>query len=473
MTHNLLAVDLGASNGRVMLGRLAGHKLGLELVHRFEHQIRFVDGHKRWDWETIRQQTRTGLAKACDLLGDAPITGISCDSWAQDFGLLDGQGQLLYSPVSYRDPRCAKVPEALFEELSPEELVSRVGVGLTPITSLCQLFTMSREEPEVLAQAATFLHIADLMHYDLCGQVATDWTMASANQLLNLETRGWDTALLDQLGIPHHFLPPMYEEPGALGRIPAERAPHPKLEGVPVIISASHDTPAASAASGPFGEHTLFFSAGTYAMLGYVSDMPIVTRAAIREGCALVGLSDHRWGLFTDTPGLWILQECLRLWKEAGQNLDYGALVDLAEEATIDARIPATDKRFRAPENMLDEIRAACVDAGYRAPETPGETTRVVLDSLIDGYQHSKEALERVTGQTFEAMHIVSGGSLNRYLCRESAHRLGLPVIAGPAEATVIGNLLLQARVLNLLPSDEAVAEMMAASFPKKRYEVQ
>lgn len=469
--QNFLAIDLGASNGRVVLGRLTGDRLRLEVVHRFDHAIRLVDGHKRWDWPRIHAGVREGLAQAAEHVGDETITSVSCDAWAQDFGLTDVEGNLIYSPVSYRDSRSEKIPDGYFDRISPDELVARVGVGALPITALCQLYVMARQEPDVLAAAATMLHTADLVHHDLCGVAATDWTMATASQLRNLATEEWDRELLAMMDIPHHLLPPLIEEPRVLGPITEERAPHPKLIGVPVVVTANHDTSAASFAAGPFDDETLFLSEGTYAMLGCVSDEPIISPDAVQAGCALVGLAGHRWGLFTSVMGLWIVQECCRLWASAGQAIPYDELMRQAEEATIDATIALSYPGFHAPDDMMHEVRQTCLEADIKPPQNPGETAKLVFDSMVQEHKGAIGALADLTGRCFRHMHVVSGGSKNAYLCQGLATALRVPVDAGPAEATAIGNILLQARVMGAIPDDEAAMQVLSVSFPRTRYE--
>jgi rhamnulokinase len=438
-------------------------------VHRFDHALRFVHGHTRWDWPCLRDGVREGLAQAAEGLNNEPIASVSCDAWAQDFGLLDTEGNLIYSPVSYRDARSESFPEGYVDRVSPEELVARVGGGALPIITLCQLYVMAREEPEVLSGASTLLHMADLVHYDLCGVAATDWTLATASQLRNLKTGDWDRALLDLMGIPHHLLPPLVRDPQVLGPIPRERAPHPKLIGVPVVVAANHDTSAASVAAGPFGEGTLLLTAGTYAMLGCVSDEPLLPPDAAGRGCALLGLAAHRWGLFMSVMGQWIIQECHRLWAREGHPVSYEDLVRQAETADIRGTIVLSDPRFRAPEDIRDELCRACLEAGVSPPRTQGEFARVVFDSMIGECREAAAVLADLTGRHFRCVHVVSGGSRNRYLCQGVTDALGLPVLAGPAEATAIGNILLQASVLNAIPS-HAVAQIVDASFPRTHY---
>ncbi|MDP6776136.1 MAG: FGGY family carbohydrate kinase [Candidatus Latescibacteria bacterium] len=468
--HSFLAIDLGASNGRVVLGRLDVGRLELEVVHRFDHAIQNIDGLRRWDWQSIRSGVRTGLAAAAERATDVPITSVSCATWAQDFGLLDGQGALVYSPVSYRDARSERFPQDYFTRITPEDLVARVGVGRTPVVALCQLYTMAREEREALARAATLLHMADLVHFDLCGVAKTDWTMATASQLRNLETGDWDRELLDLMQIPHHMLPEIVGEPQVLGRIPAEHAPHPKLVDVPVVVACNHDTAAASAAAGPLDEQTLFLSAGTYAMPGCVSDRPLVVPDAVAAGCALVGLAGRRWGLFTSAMGMWVIQECCRMWEAAGEPTDYEDLVREAEASDGQGAVELSEPRFHAPADMLAEIRSACEESGMRPPGTRGEVAKLVYDSMVREHARSIAALGEMVGRQFQRVHVVSGGSRNRYFCQNLADALAVPVVAGPAEATAIGNILLQAWVMGTIPSPDTITQISVDSFPRGRF---
>jgi rhamnulokinase len=340
-----------------------------------------------------------------------------------------------------------------------------------PIVTLCQLYTMARQEPDVLRQAATLLHIADLIHCDLCGVPATDWTLATASQLRNLDTGQWDRELMGILGIPHHMLPRLIDAPAVLGTIAEGLAPHHQLGGVPVAIAASHDTAAASAAAGPLDDETLFLSAGTYGMLGSVSDAAMISPEAVRAGCACVGLAWHRWGLFTSVMGMWVIQECCRQWEREGRGVPYGKLAGQAEAARIDGRIALAQPRFHAPHDMAAEVRGACLDAGLRPPEAPGEFAKVVFDSMVYEHREAAAMLASLTGRRFRRLHVVSGGSQNAYLCQRLADALGLPVMAGPAEAAAAGNILVQASLMGCLHSGQAAWHLLSTSTPITCYE--
>jgi rhamnulokinase len=457
--HNFIAVDLGASNGRITHGRLEGSKFGLSLIHRFEHAPHLIENRMCWDWNFIVDNVRCGLRKAGEVLGNDTITSISCDAWAQDFGLIGENGRLVYAPVSYRDSRTDGMPHAFKDIISSRDLIQRTGSIISPITSLCQLRAMAVNEPHILKQAKSLLFIADLVHHELCGQSATDQTLASASQMCSITSGDWDHHLLKSLDIPVAILPTIIKMPCVLGTIPGERAPHPKFVGVPIVVSAGHDTAVAAAASLIAQDGTLFLSLGTWAMLGCCSDEPFVP-ATTDESFALLGLPYGTWGLFQGAPGLWMMQECQRIWKQMGCTINYDELVSEAQASSIKSVINLSDKRFISPPNMLSEIAGACRELGQQEPVTKGEVAAVVFNSLAHNLKSCAERLATITGRQFRKVHIVGGGSRNIYLCRRLREVLGMPVIGGPSEATTIGNLLLQ------------VGAAGAASRPEQKQEI-
>lgn len=452
--HNFLAIDLGASNGRVVRGRLDGGLFQFTIVHRFEHQIVETHGRIHWDWPAILREIHTGLARAAAACTGEPIDAVSCSSWAQDFGLLDIAGKLFYPPVSYRDHRTRNMPQSFAEVISPDDLLARVGSGCSPVTALCQLRAMSQTEPEELDRAATLLFVADLVHHDLCGSRATDWTMATASQCRNLRTGQWDVQLLDRLGIPHHYLPPIIETPAAVGRMLAPNPIHPQLAGVPVIAGAGHDTGAAVAAIEPLKHGDLFLSLGTWAMLGCCVDPPVMPERPAERGFSLLGLAGSRWGLFRGGTGLWLLQQCCRQWEAQGLMIDLARLIDQAAATPPRGSFNPCDPRFDAPSDLLAEIRAVSLAAGFAAPETPAEFARVMFDSLATCYAQAAKDLQSVTHSAATTLRMINGGSRNELLCRLIEQASGLTVHAGPAEATAIGNILIQARAAGAIASD-------------------
>ena len=470
--HTFLAVDLGASNGRVIIGRLVGRELTLEEAHRFEHTFVERDGVKRWDWETIVGEIRAGLRNACEAMGSEPVSSVSCDAWAQDFGLLDEKGELFYPPVSYRDGRTEGMPQRFSDVIDPLALRRRVGSAILPMTTLCQLRAMAEAEPGELRKARTLLHMADLVHYDLCGERATDWTLATASQCRNVARGEWDEELLAQLDIPAALFPQVADRPRVLGRIPPGKAPHAKLENVPVVIGAGHDTSAATAAITPMARGSLFLSAGTWIMMGCCTGDFFFPDDLEDPSVSVLGLALGKWALFHGGMGLWLIQECRRQWRARGTVLSYEELAEGASASTVTSRIDAAAARFFAPDDMVAEIAAACRESGQEAPQCPGDFARVIFDSLAHGVRDSVAKLRDITGITFNELRVVSGGSKDQYFCRRTAEVVGLPVLAGPSEATTIGNILMQAWGLGILSDEADLRDVVEASCPPQRFGV-
>lgn len=460
-----IAIDLGASNGRVIIGNYCRENLSLSVAHRFFHDLTEKDGKKRWDWRRISAEVDKGLALAAEQVGDGQIQSVSCDSWAQDFGLLAADGTLFYPPVSYRDARTEGYPEAFADIIAPPELLYRDGACLAPLTALCQARAMAVNERDALSKASTLLFVADLVHHRLCGARVTDETFATASQARRLATGTWDAELLEKLGVPAAIMPEIAPGPTIVGRIPADRAPHPKLVGVPVINGAGHDTATATGAIQPFPSGTLFVSLGTWAMLGCrVEEKDVPGYLRKDNSLAALGLLWGRWGLFKGGVGLWACQECVRSWKKEGLDIAWATLEKAAAEAEIDTTVDLAAPRFFAPERpMPEEIRAACEESGQRPPRTPGETARVIYRSLAKSLKQSVAVLSEVTGTRFPAIRAISGGSRSETLRGLIAAELGIPVLAGPAEATAAGNILNQMKTLGVLKTDKEIENAVNA----------
>ncbi len=462
----LIAIDLGASTGRVIVGTLDEGRLSLREAHRFEHAPRSAGGALRWDWPRIMEEVRRGLALAARANG-SPIAGVSCSSWAQDFGLVAADERLMAEPVCYRDARTAGMPESFADIIGPDGLVRRVGSSAAPIIALCRLRALAQDEPETLARASRLLHIADLIHHDLCGAAVTDRTMATASGLRALATGTWDTDLLAALGIPPHILPEAIEEPGVIGRVRPDRAPDPALADVPVIAGAGHDTAAASVLC--TADDQAFLSCGTWSMLGCLSDRPIVPAAPAREGLAILGMAAGRWGLMRPIMGLWPLQQCRLRWERDGLTIGWEEIARAAEAAGPVALIDLDAPRLSAPGDMPRAIADYCRETGQPVPGGPAEVAGAILHSLALEHRLGLAAIERVTGRSFSAVRMVGGGSANPLLCRLTAEATERPVIAGPTEATAAGNIIVQAQALGL-PSDDVTAAVQGSCRPV-RYE--
>jgi len=470
-SYNFLTIDLGASNGRVFIGRVLNRKLMLMPVHRFEHKAVEKDGHLRWDWLYIMSEITKGLTKVKDFVTPAEICSLSVSSWAQDFGLLDKDGKLMFFPISYRDKRTKDILNSLQYFIKTDDLVKRVGSIVSPMTTLCQLRAVIEQEPELLEKTKCLLHIADLVHYELCGERISDWTLATASQLLNIKTERWDRELLEMLGIPHHFLPVLRDSPCQIGSVTNNIYSGLPIMGTPVVITAGHDTASATVIF-PRREKAFFISLGTWAMTGCFIEDPISTVNNISKyGCGVFGLGLHRWGLLKGTVGWWVLQECLYEWNLRGNNIQLDEVItSLSTKLPARSIINPDDPLFIHQGEMVKRVKDYCKVSGQPIPETTIEVVAVVITSLVLNCLKSVKDIETLTGREFSLGYITGGGTHNPVFCQMMADFFGIPIIAGVREATAIGNILLQARIYGVLTTDEEIWETVSISFSQREY---
>jgi rhamnulokinase len=422
-----VAVDLGASGGRVMAG---GDDLRLQEVHRFANGVVERDGRLRWDLTRLFDEVQVGLAK----VPDAETIGI--DTWGVDYGLLDDDGRLVAEPIAYRDGRTAV--DEVHAVVPPDELFAVNGLQFLPFTTIYRLAA------EDVAAAHTVL-LPDLLAYWLTGERRTEVTNSSTTGLLDVHTRQWSTELFGRLGIPNRF-PPLQD--------PGER------RGGRVVTVGSHDTASAVVAVPATTDRFAYVCCGTWSLVGLELPAPVVTEEARAANFTNEAGVDGRTRFLRNVGGLWLLQECLREW---GRD-DLGAL--LAEAATIDGgpRIDVDDDAWIPPGDMPERIASA---AGR--PLDPAQTTRCILDSLADAYARTVHRAAALAGREVDVIHVVGGGSQNELLCRLTAAAAQLPVLAGPVEATALGNLLVQLRRPG--ESLESLRHRLTATTPLRRYD--
>jgi len=467
--QHFLAFDLGAESGRGILGAFDGDHLTLAEVGRFAtgrgQDDTGQDGIRRWDIGRIGGEIESLLARAQAQAGT--LHGVGVDTWGVDFGLLDAQGNLLEAPTHYRDARHPPAMTAVHALLPPEEIWARTGVQFLPFNTLYQLYALQARSPGLLDRAAHLLLMPDLFHHQLTQgrSLANERTEASTTQLFNPATRAWEPSLLTRLGLPSHFL-------GAL--VPAGTRVGETAGGVPVYAPGSHDTASAVAATPAApGTRWAFLSSGTWSLLGAELPAPNLTAQARDLGFSNEFGVGETVRLLKNIMGLWLVQECRRSLKQAeGRDYSYAELTAQAEAiAPGGPLIDATAHRFLAPPDMVQEIRAACAESGQPTPESAGALIRCCLDSLASAYQEALDGLENLLGAKFEALHIVGGGSQNRLLNQLTADACGIPVVAGPSEATAIGNVLAQLVAAGAV-ADWAQARALARlSFPTEMFE--
>ncbi|HWS80306.1 MAG TPA: rhamnulokinase family protein [Rubrobacter sp.] len=468
MSAGYLAVDLGAESGRVVLGRFDGGRVSLEEFHRFPNTpVRLPDG-LHWDVLRILSEIKDGLAKA---VREEEIEGIGIDSWGVDFGLLDGEGALVSNPYHHRDARTEGMMDEAFGLVGKEEIYRTTGIQFLPINTLYQLLAM-RGSP-LLEAAETMLLIPDLMNYWLTGEKACEYTNATTTQLLDLQDGGWSTDLLKGLDLPSRILAPIVQPATELG---------PLLPGVaeevgagpPVFAVASHDTASAVVAVPAEGEDFAYISSGTWSLVGVELPSPVTTEEGLRANFTNEGGFGGKTRLLKNVMGLWLLQECRRQWAREGYEYTYEELARLAEDAPpagplVDPDHPA----FLAPGDMASRIRSFCEETGQRPPQEPAAVTRCVFESLALKYRYALEQAENLAGRAIGTINVVGGGSQNSLLCQLTADATRRPVLAGPVEATALGNLMVQAYARGHLASLEEMREAVRRSVKVQEYEPQ
>lgn len=465
-TYHFLAVDLGASSGRVLLGAISDDRLELTELHRFMNGPVRLGSSLYWNalglWSDVQNALST-YARSYKV----PLSGIGIDTWGVDFGLLDRSGNLLGNPQHYRDPRTDAQMEAVFAHVPKTELYARTGIQFMQINTLYQLYSI-RLSPELQA-AQTLLMMPDLFNYWLTGEVRGEVTIASTSQLLDARSRTWDTALLETLGLPSHILPPLVAPGTVLGTLHSGVAKDTQLSPTtPIIAPASHDTASAVAAIPGDG---MFISSGTWSLVGTEVAEPILSEAALARDFTNESGVGGTVRLLKNTAGLWLLLECRRAWVQEGYDYAWDELLAQAQRAApFRSLIDPGAETFLNPENMPGAIREACRVRAEPLPQSIGELVRCCLESLALKYRSVLDDLEALTGASYGVVRIVGGGANNALLCQYTANACGRPVIAGPVEATALGNLMVQALAQGLLPNLAAGRRLIAASSEQKHY---
>jgi rhamnulokinase len=458
---NFLACDLGAESGRVMLGVLDSGKVSLEEIHRFQNTPIRAGESLHWDIDGLISGIKAGLSKAGAL--GRPITSVSTDSWGVDYVLLGANGEIQPPTFHYRDPRSARGIERMHKLIPWEIIFEETGIQYMPLNTLYQV---AAESPERLENAHQLLLIGDAINYLLSGIARAEESLASTTQFYNPRLRSWSHALLSALKVPDRLLPAIVSSGTRLGTLRPDLAVETGLGSIDVIASCSHDTGAAVAAVPAQGDNWAYLSSGTWSLMGAELSQPLIDDKAR----ALNFTNEIGFGgsvrLLKNIVGLWIIQECRRDWAREGLEFDYADLTRLAGEACpFAALINPADPRFLPPGGMPSRIAEFCRETGQTPPESPGATVRCVLESLALFYRRTMVSLEDLLGRRMERLHIVGGGSRNNLLNQFTANALQIPVLAGPVEATALGNVLVQAIALGHLPSLAVARDVVRQSF--------
>jgi rhamnulokinase len=464
------AVDLGASSGRVMVGRVTPNELELTEVHRFPNEpVQLPDG-LHWDILGLYREILGGIRQAARAAEGLVSVGV--DSWGVDYGLLDEAGALLGNPFHYRDSRTAASVDAVHEVIAPSELYARTGLQVLRINTIYQL-AAARESPAVRA-AATMLMIPDLIGYWLSGVRVSEVTNASTAGLLDVHRRTWDQGLIASLAIPRSLFAPL----GAPGDVVGPLLDDVRVQtGAPantaLTLVGSHDTASAVVGVPAVSESFAFVACGTWSLVGVELDRPVLTEESRQANFTNEGGVDGRIRYLRNVMGLWLLQETLRTWELEGHPGQLTTLLIAAGEIPAGGPvIDPDDPAFLPPGNMPERIAAACLRSDQPVPETNAALVRCILDSLAAAYGRTVRDAVRLSGRSVDVVHLVGGGARNALLCQLTADACELPVIAGPVEATAIGNVLVQARARGLLTGDlETLRALVRSTQDLRRYE--
>ena len=469
-----LAYDLGASSGRAIVGTLKNGRLDIEELHRFSNgPTRLLDS-MYWDVLKLFDEMRFALHLYVQKYGPE-LHGIGFDTWGVDFGLLDKNGTLVTNPFHYRDHRTDGMVEELCNHIPREQVFAKTGIQFMQLNTLFQLYSMAVQQSPLFQISDTLLLIPSLFMYFFSGKKANEFTHATTTQMFNPKTGDWDYEMLKELGIPTEMLKAEMVQPGTIiGDLLPSLAEPAGLGKVPVIATATHDTASAVAAVPTKGGEWAYLSSGTWSLIGLEVAEPIINDDSLRYNLTNEGGVDGTYRFLKNIMGLWLVQECKRIWDREGNTADFGELMIEAENAApFKAVLDPNDSKFLNPPDMPKAIIDFCRESGQAAPESRGEILRCALESLALKYRNILEKMEQLRGKPIDVLHIVGGGIQNTLLCQFTANATGKTVIAGPVEATAIGNIMVQALATGDIASLQEGREIVRQSYKTICYEPQ
>lgn len=464
-----IAFDLGAESGRAILATMERGRLRLEEKHRFANPVGRVNGHLHWNILTQWEELKKGLAAAGH--GEKKIDGIGVDTWGVDFGLLDKSGELLGFPYHYRDSRNEGMMQRAFKTISREKIFEITGLQFMPFNSLFQLLATKCYQPGILDAADKLLFMPDLFNYFFTGIARNEYSIATTSQMMNVKKRKWATTILERLDLPSRLLQKIVPSGSILGDLKKDVAAECGAGKIPVIAPGCHDTASAVVAVPAEEENFCYISSGTWSLMGVELKAPVVNPSALALNYTNEGGVGGTIRFLKNIAGLWLVQECRRQFQADGHDYSYAELTSLAAKARpLRSLVDPNDPPFMAPGLMPKKIQDFCRRTHQAIPTTPGELVRTALESLAMTYRSTLDGLEKILGHGISVIHIVGGGSQNELLNQLTADACNRPVVAGPIEATAIGNSLAQAVGVGAVSSWTEARKIVRNSFPVKRY---
>lgn len=469
-----LGVDLGAESGRVMAGLFDGRRVRLEQVHRFPNGAVSLGTTLRWDVLRLWSEIQDGLTRAAAQFGDR-IVSVGVDTWGVDYVLLAKNGEIVAQPFHYRDSRTAGILPQAFGRVPKREIFAQTGLQFMEFNTLFQLLAFQQSNPDLLAAAERLLLMPDFFHWCLCGSRVIEFTNATTTQCFHATENRWAFDLLARFGLPAGIFPEVVPPGTRLGKLREGFAARTGLKRIEVVAPATHDTGSAVAAvpTQLTGTPTwAYISSGTWSLLGVEVQQAALSERALELNVTNEGGIDRTYRLLKNIMGLWLVQECKRAFERRGKSYDYAELTRLASQARpLRSLVNPDDRVFLNPDDMAAAIQKWCGDYGEPVPQAEGELIRCALESLAFKYRMVLEWLEELTGTRIEVLHIVGGGCQNESLNQLTADACGRPVVAGPVEATVLGNVLIQARSAGELKSLADLRQVVRESSALKTYE--
>jgi rhamnulokinase len=471
--HNYLAIDLGAESGRTIVGALEGDQLTLTETHRFANApVRLPDG-LHWDVLRLWSEIKTGIGISSAECNQK-LDSMGLDTWGVDFALLDRQGGLLANPFHYRDERTDGMLAEAFRRMPAADIFANTGNQFMQINTLYQLLAMAIRKSPLFDVAQKFLTIPDLFNYWLSGEIANEFTNATTTQCFDPRRRDWAAPVLQAMGIPARLFGPVTDSGTPIGTLLPRLAEETGAGKAWIVIPACHDTGSAAVAVPAQKPDFAWISSGTWSIMGTEESEPHVDERALQYNFTNEGGVFGTWRLSKNITGLWLVQECRRVWAHQGEALSYEGMTRLAAEAEpFLALIDPDFDGFLHPGDMPSRIRKYCSDTDQTVPQTKGQVVRITLEGIALKYRLVLERLEELTGKRLDPIHIIGGGTKNRLLNQFAADATGRTVIAGPVEATAIGNILMQAIGLKHLGALAEARHIVRASFCPEVYEPQ
>ena len=470
-TKKYIAFDIGASSGRCIIGTFDGKKLSLEVLAQFDNSYVQLMDHYYWDILGLFDKVKKSLQKAGSIYGDA-LAGIGVDSFGLDFAFLDNRGNMIANPSCYRDPQTEGMMEQAFAKVPRQDIFETTGLQFMRINTLYQLMAMVASDFSALKIAKTFLMIPDLINYWLTGRAACEYTNTTNTQLLDVRKKQWAYSMINALGIPTHIFPEVVS-PGQIFEMAQKSIiQEAALPPIPVVATSTADTACAVAAVPAQTDDYIYLSSGTWGLLGVESPDPILTDKVQKYNFGNEGGVFNTIRLLRNVVNLWLLQECRRLWNLQGQGMTWDDFTRLAQRAKpFAAYIDPDAQEFVIADNMPKRIQDYCQRSGQKVPQDKGDIIRVCLESLAFKYRYTIEKLTDIIGKTLPILHIVGGGARNKMLCQFAANACNLLIVAGPYEATSLGNILMQMIAIGDISSLEEGRSLIRSSFPIETFE--